>query len=73
MQTLDVAGFAKLAKTLDPNAAVLKLANPAPSQAVDWPYAPPENIPTVLHETEPLSDASLIVPIRTLSKNYVRR
>jgi Peptidase C13 family len=47
---LDVAAFAKLAKTLDPNAAVLKLANPAPSQAVNWPYATPENIQTVLRE-----------------------
>lgn len=28
----------------------MKLANPAPSQTVDWPYATPENIQNVLRE-----------------------
>jgi hypothetical protein len=45
---LDVVGFGKLAKSIDPNAAVLQLANPAPNQATDWPYATPENLELVL-------------------------
>jgi hypothetical protein len=47
---LDVAGFGKLAKSIDANAAVLQLANPAPTQATDWPYATPENLEIVLRE-----------------------
>jgi hypothetical protein len=47
---LDVAGFATLAKKIDPNVGSVLLTNPAPSQPVDWPYATPDNIETVLKE-----------------------
>jgi hypothetical protein len=47
---LDVAGFGKLAKQIDTNAALLQLSNPAPSQKTDWPYATPENVENVLRE-----------------------
>jgi hypothetical protein len=47
---LDVASFAALAKKLDANVGSVLLTNPAPSQPLDWPYATPDNIETVLKE-----------------------
>lgn len=44
----DVLAAEKLAKQIDPNALILKLANPARDQASDWPQATLENFELVM-------------------------
>jgi hypothetical protein len=47
----DVLAAEKLAKQIDPNALILKLANPARDQAGDWPQATLENFELVMAKT----------------------
>ncbi|KRD27402.1 peptidase C13 [Acidovorax sp. Root267] len=44
----DVLLAEKLVKAIDPNALMLKLANPARDQPTDWPQATPENFSLVM-------------------------
>ncbi|WP_431150650.1 C13 family peptidase [Acidovorax facilis] len=44
----DVLLAEKLVKDIDPNALMLKLANPARDQSADWPQATPENFALVM-------------------------
>jgi hypothetical protein len=47
----DVVLAEKLVKEIDPNALMLKLANPARDQSADWPQATAENFALVMSKT----------------------
>lgn len=47
----DVQLAEKLVSTIDPNALMLRLANPAKDQAADWPQATAENFALVMAKT----------------------
>jgi Peptidase C13 family len=60
----DIQRMGELALSLDANAGMLQLANPAKGQDKNWPFATRENIPQALNEMAPAmadNDIALVV------------